>query len=289
MTNIAVIGPGAIGGTVSVRLDKASSHSVTVCARSHLTNLTIETTEGRMTSEPKVLVSPEQGRPCNWVLVATKAYNVVPTVAWLRHLMDSETRLAVLQNGVEHVARFAPYVPENRIVPVVVNMPVERIGPGHFRQRGNGHLTVAADFNGDEFARLFLNTGIDVSTTSDFQSEAWRKLALNCAGAVSALVLKPAAIAQRTPIANIMKALVRECIVVGRAEGADLDDSLVESVLDSYRNGPGDAINSIHADRLAGRPIEIDARNGAIVRLGRKHKIETPVNQIIVALLEAAA
>jgi 2-dehydropantoate 2-reductase len=288
MTNIAVIGPGAVGGTVAVRLDRTFNHSVTVCARSHLTHLTIETTEGQMTIVPKVLVAPEQGRPCSWVLVATKAYDVVPTAAWLRHLMGS-TRLAILQNGVEHAARFAPYVPENRIVPVVVNMPVERVGPGHFRQRSDGHLTVPADFNGKEFAGLFLETGIEVSTTSDFQSAAWRKLALNCAGAVSALVLKPAAIVRRAPIADIMKALVQECVAVGRAEGADLDDSLIESVLDSYRNGPGDAINSMHADRLAGRPIEVDARNGAVVRLGRKHRIETPVNQIIVTLLGAAA
>src|SRR5258708_11809847 len=108
-------------------------------------------------------------------------------------------------------------------------MPVERLGPGHFRQRGSSHLTVADDSNGNEFARLFLKTGIEVSAVSDFQFEAWRKLALNYAGAVPALVLKPASVAQRTPIADIMRALVPECIVVGRAEGADLDDSLIEA------------------------------------------------------------
>jgi 2-dehydropantoate 2-reductase len=49
-----------------------------------------------------------------------------------------------------------------------------------------------------------------------------------------------------------------------------------------------DSINSLHADRLAGRSMEIDARNGVIVRLGRRHGIATPVNEMIVALLEAA-
>ena len=38
-----------------------------------------------------------------------------------------------------------------------------------------------------------------------------------------------------------------------------------------------------------GRPMEIDAHNGAIVRLGRKHGIQTPINEAIVTLLEAAA
>jgi len=42
------------------------------------------------------------------------------------------------------------------------------------------------------------------------------------------------------------------------------------------------------ADRRAGRPMEIDARNGVIVRLGRKHGIAAPMNSLMVALLEAA-
>jgi len=46
-------------------------------------------------------------------------------------------------------------------------------------------------------------------------------------------------------------------------------------------------VNSIHADRDAGRPMEIDARNGVIVCLDRTHGIPTPCNQLAVTLLEA--
>jgi 2-dehydropantoate 2-reductase len=289
MARIAVIGPGAIGGTVATRLAEISDHVITVCARSAVTLLTVDTVDGIKTAAPEVLLSPDQGRPVDWVLVATKAYDVASAAEWLQRLMGSDTRLAVLQNGVEHVERFAPYVSKAQIVPVIVDMPVERIAPGRFRQRRAGRFTVTADANGKDFAQLFVKTGIEVFMTSDFRSAAWRKLAVNCAGAFSALTLKPAGIVNRLPIADIMRALVCECIAVGRAEGADLDDCLVETVLDGYRTAPSDAINSLHADRLAGRPMEIDARNGAIVRLGRKHNIDTPVNRIVVALLEAAA
>jgi 2-dehydropantoate 2-reductase len=146
---------------------------------------------------------------------------------------------------------------------------------------------VAANPNGEDFARLFQKAGLEVTLTSDFQTAVWRKLAMNCAGAISALVLKPAVISHRPAIADIMRSLIRECIAVGRAEGASLDDSLMDSVVNAYRNAPADSINSLHADRIAGRPMEIDARNGVIVRLGSKHGIPTPVNQMIVALLEA--
>ena len=81
--------------------------------------------------------------------------------------------------------------------------------------------------------------------------------------------------------------IVRECIAVGRAEGARLGNEIAETVLQAYRSAPPDSVNSLHADRLAGRPMEIDARNGVIVRLGQKHRIPTPANRMAVALLEA--
>jgi 2-dehydropantoate 2-reductase len=289
MKRIAVIGPGAIGGTAIVRLAQAKEHSVIVCARSAVPQFILEAPEGKMTATPEVLISPDQARPVDWVVVATKTYDAPAAAAWFKPLMGSETRLAVMQNGVEHLKRFAPYFPEPRILPVVVDMPVEREAPGYFRQRGAGKCTVPANSSGEEFARLFDKTGIEVVLASDFQTALWRKLAVNCAGAVSALVLKPASIVKRPQIADMMRSLIRECIAVGRAEGASLDDSLVETVLDGYRKAPPDSINSLHADRIAGRPMEIDTRNGVIVCLGSKLGIPTPVNQMIVTLLEAAA
>jgi 2-dehydropantoate 2-reductase len=171
----------------------------------------------------------------------------------------------------------------------VVDMPAQRVAAGRIRQRGDGKLTVADDANGRDFARLFANTGFAVVTVTDFNTQAWRKLALNCAGAVFAATLRPAGIAANEKIADIMRALSLECIAVARAQGAVIDDSWADEVLALYRASPPDLIDSLHADRRAGRPLEIDARNGAVVRIGRQHGIATPVNEIFVTLLEAAA
>lgn len=287
MKKIALIGPGAIGGTVATRLAQMTDHWVVVCARSDVSQFTLEAPEGKWTVTPKMHVSPLQLQPVDWILVATKAYATQATAKWFPNLLGAQTRLAVLQNGVEHVARFAPYFPEARILPVIVDMPVERDAPGFFRQRRAGWFTVPQNSHGEELADIFRRTGIEIRLAPDFQTEAWRKLAINCAGAVSALLLKPAGIVNQAEIAELMRNLVRECVAVGRAEGAALEDSLVESVIERYRNGPPDAINSLHADRLAKRPMEIDARNGVIVRLGRKYGIPTPFNHTVVTLLEA--
>jgi 2-dehydropantoate 2-reductase len=174
-------------------------------------------------------------------------------------------------------------------LPVIVDLPAERLAPGHVHQRRRGTLIVPDGEAGRGFVALFEGAGLDVSTSADFRTQAWRKLVVNSAGAVSALTLKPAGIARDEAIGDIMLALMRECLAVGRAEGAVLEDSLPEEVLAGTRSGPPDSVNSLLADRLAGRRLETDARNGAVVRIGRRHGIATPVNAMITALLEAAS
>jgi 2-dehydropantoate 2-reductase len=77
-----------------------------------------------------------------------------------------------------------------------------------------------------------------------------------------------------------------ECRAVGIAEGAVLGEEVLENAVAGYRGGSA-AINSLHADRLAGRPMEVDARNGVVVRFGKKHGVPTPLNKTMVTLLEA--
>ena len=289
MTSIAVIGPGAVGGTVAAWLAQNPALSVTVCARSPFEGLEVETPGGLIKASPKVLTDPGEARPVDWVLLATKTYDTASAEGWLDALIGPRTRLAVLRNGVEHLEPFRDRLPAERLVPAVVDIPAERRAPGRMLQRRDGWIRVPDDVAGRDFVALFAHTPIAVSTTPDFRTQAWTKLALNCAGAVNALVLKPAGVARDEGVAAVMRALVAECVAVGRAEGADLPDDLPEAVIAGYRAADPDSVNSLHADHLAGRPMELDARNGVIVRLGEKHNILTPANAMVVALIKAAA
>ncbi|WP_421739615.1 2-dehydropantoate 2-reductase [Caulobacter sp.] len=289
MTSIALIGPGAVGGAVAAWLAQNPALSVTVCARTPFQGLAIQTPGGAISADPVVLTDPAKATPVDWVLIATKTYDTASAEGWLDALVGPETRLAVLRNGVEHVEPFLDRLPATRIVPAVVDIPAERRAPGRILQRRDGWIRVPDDAAGRDFAALFAHTPIAVSTTPDFKTEAWKKLALNCAGAVNALALKPAGIAHDEGAAQVMRTLVAECVAVGRAEGADLPDDLPDAVIAGYRAGAPDGINSLHADRLAGRPMELDARNGVIVRRGAIHGIPTPANAMVVALINAAA
>jgi 2-dehydropantoate 2-reductase len=289
MTSIAVIGPGAVGGTVAAWLAQNPEYAVTVCVRTPFESLAVETPEGPITAAPRVAASPAGVGPVDWVLVTTKTYDTDATWAWLDALVGPETRVAILRNGVEHTEPFAARIAAERLVPAVVDIPAERSAPGRVLQRRNGWIKVPANVAGEAFAALFAHTPIAIETVADFTTQAWKKLALNCAGAVNALVLKPAGVAHDEGAAQVMRSLVRECVAVGRAEGADLSDDLADQVIAGYRAADPASVNSLHADRAAGRPMELDARNGVIVRKGVAHGIATPANAMIVALLNAAA
>lgn len=287
MSRIAIIGPGAIGGILAAWLDKAGQHALFLCGRRQLPELRIEAPSGNFPYAPQVHTRADSIGPVDFVLIATKGYSAAETAAWLPSLVTPETTVAVLQNGVEHRERFAPYVPMEQIVPVIVQIATERPSPTLILQRGSTtKLTVPESRRGREFVELFVNTPVEAIASPLFIDLLWRKLCGNAPGILNALMLQPASLMRDERIAGLIREITRECAAVGRAEGASLDPDVVEAVLRGYQNAHPDSIHSMHADRLAGRPVEVDERNGVIVRLGRKHGIATPYNQMAVALLE---
>jgi len=287
MASIAIVGPGAIGGVIAGSLEKRGGHELTLCARRALAGLTVELPAGPLQLTMPILSDPAQGRPVDWVLVTTKAYDAAGAAAWFPRLVGPATRVAVLQNGVEQRERFTRWLAADRILPVMIDCPAERPAPERVIQRGPGRMAVPAGVVGKAFVELFSGTPLDAQAVADFPTVVWRKLCLNAAGIINALLLKPAGIMRDENIGILGRGLVDECVAVGRAEGAVLEDGIADAVLASYRQAPPDGVNSLHADRAAGRPMEIDARNGAIVRFGQKHGIPTPCNEMAAILLAA--
>jgi 2-dehydropantoate 2-reductase len=287
MARVAVVGVGAIGGVAAGLLQQAGAHEITLCTRRPLSGLIVETPEGAVQVHARNVTDPALAEAVDWVLVATKTYDAKGTASWFPSLCGDGTHVAVLQNGVEHRERFAEFLSNDRIVPVIIDCPAERRAHGSVVQRGVAHMRVEAAAAGEDFAALFQGTKADVELTDDFLTAAWNKLCINAAGAISAIVMKPAGVLRDEALGHLALEMVAECASVGRAEGAKLNDEIGQLVLDGYRAGPPDSINSMLADRMAGRPMEIDARNGAVVRFGERHGIPTPVNRMAVALLRA--
>lgn len=289
MPRIAIVGPGAVGAVMAAWLDQTGRHQLTLCARRPLAQLHVETPQGPLVTRPLVLTDPAQATPVDWVLVTTKAYDAAGAAAWLKGLAAGGAPVAVLQNGIEHRERFAAYLPPGQIVPVMVDAPAERTDATHVLQRSAAKLVVQDDARGREFVALFAGTPVQAATTPDLKSAVWRKLCVNSSGVINALLLQPAGVYRDERVGDLLKTMVRECMAVGRAEGAVFEEGLPEKILQAQLAAAPDSVNSIQADRAAGRPMELDARNGVIVRLGRKHGIPTPCNDMAVALLSREA
>jgi 2-dehydropantoate 2-reductase len=287
MSSIALIGPGAVGGVIGASLKQGGAHELVLCARRAVGELSVGLLMAEVNFSPMVLTDPAQGHPVDWVLVATKAYHAAGAAAWFGRLVGPQTRVAILQNGVEHRERFASWLKPEQIIPVMVDIPAERPTPDRIVQRGPGKMIVPAGTDGASFTGLFKGTALSVTETPDFKSAVWRKLCLNSVGAINAILLKPTGIFHDEAIGCLALAMAQECLLVGRAEGAILEDSLPETILANCRAAPVDSVNSLHADRAAGRQMEVDARNGAVVRFGRKHGIPTPCNEMAATLLAA--
>jgi 2-dehydropantoate 2-reductase len=293
MARVAVVGVGAIGGVLAALLDATGRHEITLCTRRPLDRLTVKTPDGVVHVQARNLTDPAQAKLAqanrvDWVVVATKAYDAEGSAQWLRGLSANGAPVVIAQNGVEHRERFAPWVKQELLVPVVVQISVDRLADGTMWQRGAAKMTVEEGRLGREFAGLFQGSKSDVVVTDDFKTAMWRKLCGNSTGTLSVLAGKPFAAFRSEALEPVALEMARECVAVARAEGAQLDDSAAQRAVEGIMKGAGQRNNSMLADRLAGRPMEVEARNGVIVRLGEKHKIPTPLNRMAVAVLKAA-
>jgi 2-dehydropantoate 2-reductase len=289
---IAVIGLGSIGGVIAGLLGAADRHDIVACVRRPIERMTVEQTEGVVGSPIRGITDPSTAQPQDWVLLCTKAQDTASSAPWLQRLCGPATRVAALQNGIGHAERLAPLVGNATIVPTIVYYNGERLAPDRVRYRRGGDydLAVADDADGQAFAALLEGTPLRVIVSGDFKTLAWRKLLVNAvANPLSALTLQRNAVFRREDVAALCLALLKEAAAVGRADGARLAADEAAQSMARLTAIPPDAGSSMYFDRLAGRPLEIDALTGAVVEAAERHRVPTPLLRMLLTLARAAS
>ncbi len=291
-TTIAVVGLGSIGGIVAASLRAAGRHDVIACVRRPIDHLTLERPGGAVEVAIRSLTGPATAAPVDWVLLCTKVHHTASVVPWLAKLCNPRTRVAVLQNGISHAERLAPYVNGATVVPVIVYYNGERLAPDRvrFRRAGDNDLVVRDDANGRAFAELLDGTQMRILFGDDFHTLAWRKLLINSVGnPLTALTQQRQAVLRRADVKELGLAILAEAVAVARADGAQLAGDEPAQVMAKLMTYPPDAGTSMYFDRLAGRPLEIEAITGAIVAAAERHQIATPFNRALLTLLRAVS
>jgi len=291
MVRIALIGPGAIGGTAAGALLQTGRHDLTICANQRFDTLTVTRSDngGAQSWPVKVITKPNEASHADWVLLAVKSHQTNGAGDWLKATVGPSTKLAILQNGIEHRDRVRAFVPPSAsIVPVVVQLPAQRTAPGAIATHGQTLLIVGDDPAAREFAALFNSSFMKVQNDTDFHTREWEKLCLNAAsGSLITLTMNPDCIATTPGMRDLCKAVVDECVAVGRADGANFADGFAENLTTMLAARMGNRGNSMFYDRREGKELEWDARNGVIIRLGKKHGVPTPLSDVLVPMLRA--
>jgi len=288
--NVAVIGLGGVGGGAAGSLAAAGRHDVIACVRQPIARFTLERAEGAVEAPLHVLTDPAQAKPVDWVLVCTKTHQTAATGPWLARLCTPATRVAVLQNGIDHVARVGPLARGAAIVPVLVYYNCERFAPDRVRIRHAGphDAVVADDEPGRAFVDLFDGTPLRIIRSGDFATLAWRKLLINAvANPITALTLQRQAVLRRPDVQELCRAILDEAVAAARAEGVKLAEDEAARTIATLENFSGELGTSMYFDRLAGRRLEAEALTGAIVAAGDRHGMAVPLNRALLALLRA--
>jgi 2-dehydropantoate 2-reductase len=234
------------------------------------------------------------------VLFSVKSLDTVETARQLARHVRSDASIVSLQNGVdnvEHIRTATALDPIAAVVYVASSMPA----PGRIKHAGRGDLLIG-DLPGRagppreatiaRVSSLFEAAGVPCRVSPDIQADLWTKLITNVGlNGISAVVHSTYGDVVAIPESRqTIRALVNECVAVARAGGVSLPENDFAAMVLQFAERVGPVFSSTAQDLERGKPTEIDALNGFVVRRGAELGVPTPVNQSIVAfvrLLEA--
>lgn len=284
--SVTIIGPGAIGCALAGAL-VSGGHDPVLVARTPFDRLRVGWEGGSVDTEVTCITDPGDLQPANMVIVATKATQNAAVAEHLAASIGPGTVVVVAQNGIDHLERFSPELTAGAtVLGAVVFLPAERQGPGNVEVGRSGRLVVPRGPGAAELEELFAGSFVRIESTDDWTTSAWLKLMINApSGGMSVLAGRGSEIFTDEQAQALLLALMEEVAAVGRADGADLPADLPAKMCQRHAANAGGHMTSIVLDRLAGMPTEWRERNEIVVRRGREHGVDTPLNEALVTLL----
>lgn len=283
---VAVIGGGAVG-CLFADAAALSGCDVTLCVRTPIDRVLIERDGAVRASKLTIATDPAEIAPVDWIFLATKTHDTAGAAPWFDRLIGPCCRIVLLQNGIDAVDEARPLVGTTILIPTLLYIAAEKVGPGHVVHHGGSKVEAPQGPDCASFAKLLSNSFIEVQPQPDFVTAAWRKLVCNIAvNPITALTMRRMGVLKEAGISELARGLMREAATVGKHAGARLTDDDIEEIL-AFCSMLETSGTSMLYDRLAGNRLEYEHLTGVIVRLGRRHGVATPLNGAILALLAA--
>ncbi len=295
---IMVMGTGGLGGYFGGLLAQSGA-DVTFIARGanlqalQVRGLTVRSVHGDFAMPVQTCETPQGLPPADVVLFCVKTYAVAEAAALLQPVVASHTVLLTLQNGVDTPMQLQEAFGRGTVLAGVTRIGSTLVEPSVIAQQTSDRAIEFGSLDGQNAAQVApmrtLLEGVNIPTVvaSDIRKPLWEKLVFISAfsGLAALTGLLPAQLLSHPPTRDVYRSVMQETATVGQAAGVVIDPDLVAHTL-AYldaQEDPGES--SMAVDLQHGRPIEVDAINGAVVRHGQRLHVPTPVNATLYAAL----
>ncbi len=229
------------------------------------------------------------------VFVQCKAPYTQEAVRRVQHILRADSVAISFQNGLGNEEKIGEVIGMERVLGGVTAQGAAIDGPGVVRNFSDlpthiGEMAGGLSERVQRIAAALDGAGLQTSASPDIRHTIWKKFMANIAvsttSAIANLTIKE--VFAVPELKETAFEALDEAAVVARAEGVDLDPAESREVINQIAGpgGSGDNKSSLCVDILNRRPSEVDVISGAVVRLGRKHGIPTPVNRTLVAAVK---
>ncbi len=294
---ILIVGSGGVGGYFGARLAQNGADVTFVARGEHASamrqhGLLVESkVHGVFRVAARVLEAPS-GERFDFILIAVKNPATRAVASLWRESLAQGGAVLSLQNGVTAEGVLAEYFPKSQVLGGLCYVGARVKSPGVIEHTAAGRIVMgplepAQAPLADRVQKTLSRHGIPTELSPDIKTELWRKLLWNASlNPITALVRLPIGLLLKDPAGHALtEAAMRETLQVARAEGARLSEEDVVEALTQARDWD-EVTTSMHQDLEAGRPLELEALVGDVVRLAERHQIAAPTLKTLYATLQ---
>jgi 2-dehydropantoate 2-reductase len=297
---IAVFGAGAVGGYFGGRLAEAGEDVRFIARGRHLAairdgGLRVSSIEGDFLIRPAAVTGdPASAGPADVVLVAVKAWQVPEAAESIRPLMRQDTFIVPLENGIEAPEQLADALGATHVVGGLCRILAHVEEAGHIRHVGAapyiafGELNRAASRRVEALREAFGRArGLTVEVPPDIRVAMWSKFVFIAAlSGVGALTRAPVGVIRSEPESRrLLQQSLEEIHALALRVGVPVPADLVATTLAYIDTMPADGLASMQRDMMQGRPSELEAQVGAVVRSAKRLGLDVPLQRTIYAAL----
>jgi 2-dehydropantoate 2-reductase len=291
---IAVFGAGGVGGYFGGRLAHAGNEVVFIARGSHLQalrehGLRVKSIQGDFAVSPvEATDDPVRAGRVDLILVAVKAWQIPEVAPAMRPLMGPETAVVPLQNGLEAASQLAAVLGDAAVLGGTCAIYSYIASPGCIEHMGFEPTVIIGERDRTVRPRTgtirqcLEDAGIVAQVAPDINVPLWEKFFVLRWGIIGAVTRAPAGVLRRLPqMRDMIDQAGREVITVARAHDVPLSDDMLQRNMELLDSLPPQATTSLQRDVMEGRPSEVDAQAGALVRLGQQVQVPTPLHTFL--------